>query len=114
MQHIVTSLGNLKCIKCIFTEEGTSKQAHSSSHHRSREPSSGSQVEEEPTSTKTRDASVETVDRGVGPTPAPPPSHVDPHSLPHPYYLPTAFSDPRNGLEQASPYGTSPYGRFQV
>ncbi|XP_060551582.1 zinc finger protein GLI4-like [Ruditapes philippinarum] len=92
------------------SEEEGSKQSHSSGHHRSREPSSGSRGEEEPSSSKTRDASVETVDRGVGPTPAPPPSHVDPRSLPHPYYLPSSFIDPRNGLEQASPYSTNPYG----
>jgi len=97
----------------VLSEEGTSKHRHSSSH-RSREPSSGSRGDEEPSSSKTRDASVETVDRGVGPTPAPPHAHVDFRAYAHPYYgLPASFLDPSAGLESTSPYATaSPYGKF--
>lgn len=100
----------------VFSEEGNSKHRHSSSHHRSREPSSGSHGDEEPSSSKTRDASVETVDRGVGPTPAPPHTHVDFRAYPHPYYgLPTSFLDPGSRLESTSPYSVSnPYGKSSV
>ncbi|KAH3730831.1 hypothetical protein DPMN_056829, partial [Dreissena polymorpha] len=98
-------------------DEETNKHRHSSSHHshhRRREPSGSSRDDEEPSSSRTRDASVETVDRGVGPTPAPPhTSHLDPRNYAPTYYgLPSSFLDPRNGLEQTSPYGASanPYG----
>ncbi|XP_033731867.1 zinc finger protein GLI3-like isoform X3 [Pecten maximus] len=74
-------------------------------------------VDEEPTTTqddKGRASQVETVDRGVGPTPHPP--HVDPHvrepRIPAPGYFVNPLLDPRNGLlEHGYGYGF-PYGHF--
>ena len=62
-------------------------------------------VDEEPSTTsKNRETEIETVDRGVGPTPHPP--HVDPHDprdlrdprFPHSYFGFPPLIDPRNGL----------------
>ncbi|XP_041372344.1 zinc finger protein GLI4-like [Gigantopelta aegis] len=66
----------------------------------SRPPSSHiTRVDEEPVNADRRKScdsqSVETVDRGVGPTPAPPP-HVE-HRLP-PYFGMQPLLDPRNGM----------------
>ncbi|KAJ8306927.1 hypothetical protein KUTeg_015011 [Tegillarca granosa] len=74
-------------------------------------------VDEEPTTTssKSQETQVETVDRGVGPTPAPP--NVDYRDLRDPrlpsgYYGFNPFTDPRNGLLD-SPYGFAfPYCQF--
>lgn len=87
------------------------------SHHAiSRAPSTQiSRVDEEPSSSKTRDAQVETVDRGVGPTPVPQiPPHVDPRLNPYNYPLHPGFLDPRNGLDQPSPYGLSSLPYYHV
>uniref|UniRef100_A0A8W8MYK9 Uncharacterized protein n=2 Tax=Magallana gigas TaxID=29159 RepID=A0A8W8MYK9_MAGGI len=71
-----------------------------------RPPSNLPRVDEEPTtSDQTRE--VETVDRGVGPTPLPPP--IDPRlHQQSPYYGVQPLLDPRNGLLDY-PYGNLPY-----
>lgn len=74
----------------------------------SRPPSSYiTRVDEEPTTTasKTEEPQahrVETVDRGVGPTPLPP-HNVD-QRLPTYFGVTPPFIDPRNGLIDQSPY----------
>ncbi|XP_046553157.1 zinc finger protein GLI4-like isoform X1 [Haliotis rubra] len=72
----------------------------------SRPPSSHiTRVDEEPTtsdSSRAKSQSVETVDRGVGPTPLPPPN-VEPRIPSYIGALPP-YVDPRNGLVD-SPYG---------
>lgn len=70
----------------------------------SRPPSSHlSRVDEEPSSTDRSKAGsrVETVDRGVGPTPLPPPAEAR-----IPPYFGQPFLDPRNGLVEPQ------YGMF--
>ncbi|KAI8767387.1 zinc finger protein GLI4 isoform X1, partial [Biomphalaria glabrata] len=74
----------------------------------SRPPSSHiTRVDEEPTGSDGRKSgarSVETVDRGVGPTPLPPQPHPGSSGIEHrlPAYLSfQSFPDPRNGLLEA-------------
>lgn len=76
-----------------------------------RPPSNLPRVDEEPTtSDQTRE--VETVDRGVGPTPLPPP--IDPRlHQQSPYYGVQPLLDPRNGLLDY-PYGNLPYGNSEM
>uniref|UniRef100_A0A2C9JE81 C2H2-type domain-containing protein n=1 Tax=Biomphalaria glabrata TaxID=6526 RepID=A0A2C9JE81_BIOGL len=84
----------------------------------SRPPSSHiTRVDEEPTGSdgrKSEARSVETVDRGVGPTPLPPPPHPGSSGIEHrlPAYLSfQSFPDPRNGLLEAYglPYSYTHY-----
>ena len=110
--NLVPTLVNLYItIEDFFSFSGEVHSKHRrtvSSHHSiSRAPSTHiGRVDEEPSSSKTRDAQVETVDRGVGPTPLPQlPPHVDTRLSPYSYPLPPGFLDPRNGLDQPSPYG---------
>ncbi|CAC5410986.1 unnamed protein product [Mytilus coruscus] len=72
-------------------------------------------VDEEPTTTtKSRETEIETVDRGVGPTPHPPNVDTrDPRDLRDPRFPPSYFGfppliDPRNGLFE------SPYSGFNL
>lgn len=76
-----------------------------------RPPSNLPRVDEEPTtSDQTRE--VETIDRGVGPTPLPPP--IDPRlHQQSPYYGVQPLLDPRNGLLDY-PYGNLPYGNSEI
>lgn len=78
-----------------------------------RPPSNLPRVDEEPTtSDQTRE--VETVDRGVGPTPLPPP--IDPRlHQQSPYYGVQPLLDPRNGLLDY-PYGfnINPYRYYNI
>ncbi|XP_061181407.1 zinc finger protein GLI4-like [Saccostrea echinata] len=78
-----------------------------------RPPSNLPRVDEEP-STSEPVREVETVDRGVGPTPLPPP--IDPR-LPQqsPYYGVQSLLDPRNGLLDY-PYGfnINPYRYYNI
>ncbi|KAK3585051.1 hypothetical protein CHS0354_009901 [Potamilus streckersoni] len=93
-----------------YEAEGQQKSRHRSASSRNR-PSGNqaSHIEEEPTTTttKTRETQVETVDRGVGPTPLPPP-HID-RGFPSYFGIPPPIFDPRNGLVE-TPYGLNvPY-----
>ncbi|KAL5010351.1 hypothetical protein ScPMuIL_012656 [Solemya velum] len=93
-------------------EEYAAQDAESQSKPRrgtivSRPPSSYiTRVDEEPTTTASKtdeaQARVETVDRGVGPTPLPP-QNVD-QRLPTYFGVTPPFLDPRNGLIDQSPY----------
>lgn len=78
-------------------------------------------VDEEPTTTsKTRETEIETVDRGVGPTPHPP--HVeprDPRDLRDPHIPPSYFGfppliDPRNGLFDAQYSGMFIQNEYKI
>lgn len=96
---------------CIYYDFSPLILADSSSKTRRptnviRPPSNLPRVDEEPTtSDQTRE--VETVDRGVGPTPLPPP--IDPRlHQQSPYYGVQPLLDPRNGLLDY-PYGNLPY-----
>nr|ALS19768.1 gli [Novocrania anomala] len=63
----------------------------------SRPTSTLTRVDEEPTTTHGRSSGVETVDRGVGPTPLPP-SHGFDHRISYYPVHPYSYMDPRNGL----------------
>lgn len=87
-------------------QNGSQKSKHGSV---SRPPSGHlSRVDEEPSTTDSSKerCRVETVDRGVGPTPLPP-QNVDPRLPPYFGVHPQQFLDPRNGILESSPYGCS-------
>lgn len=95
-------------------QNGSQKSKHGSV---SRPPSGHlSRVDEEPSTTDSSKerCRVETVDRGVGPTPLPP-QNVDPRLPPYFGVHPQQFLDPRNGILESSPYGLPfPYTTLSI